>query len=128
VGAGGAQKPSAAATALQSTVSVRAPCRAREALERPLVRFIATRLVVFPVSGFLRPRRSSSSIARSPASRLRDFDLETVPRLAAAGVDYLRESLAVVAGIAEIKERPGIDTFDAVLIDGSEFTRQRGAR
>jgi hypothetical protein len=36
-------------------------------------------------------------------------------------VDYLREHGLSSPGIAEIKERYGIETFDAVLIDGSEF-------
>jgi hypothetical protein len=59
---------------------------------------------------------------RDIPSRLRDFDLETVLGWLQQDVDYLRDHALSSAGIAEIKERHGIDTFDAVLIDGSEFT------
>ncbi len=59
---------------------------------------------------------------RDVPSRLRDFDLETVLGWLQQDVDYLRDHALSSAGIAQIRERHGIDTFDAVLIDGSEFT------
>ncbi len=37
-------------------------------------------------------------------------------------IDYLTDHALSCLGIAQIKEQHGIDTFDAVLIDGSEFT------
>ena len=58
---------------------------------------------------------------RSTPSRLRDFDLATVLGWLQQDVEYLREHGLSAPGIAQIKERYGIDTFDAVLIDGSEF-------
>ena len=36
-------------------------------------------------------------------------------------IEYLRENRLSGPGIAEVKERYGVETFDAVLIDGSEF-------
>ena len=36
-------------------------------------------------------------------------------------VDYLRDNGLSSPGIAQLEERYGIETFDAVLIDGSEF-------
>src|SRR5207248_853573 len=48
--------------------------------------------------------------------------LETILRWRQQDVDYLREHSLSSPGIAEIKARHGIDAFDAVLIDGSEFT------
>jgi hypothetical protein len=54
-------------------------------------------------------------------SRLRDFDLTTVLGWLQQDIDYLSDHGLSTAGIAEIKARYAIDTFDAVLIDGSEF-------
>lgn len=54
-------------------------------------------------------------------SRLRDFDLATVLGWLRQDLDYLRDHALSSAGIAQIKDRYSIDTFDAVLIDGSEF-------
>lgn len=54
-------------------------------------------------------------------SRLRDFDLPTVLGWLQQDIDYLRDHELSTPGIAQIKERYGIGTFDAVLIDGSEF-------
>jgi hypothetical protein len=54
-------------------------------------------------------------------SRLRDFDLPTVLGWLQQDIDYLRDHGLSTAGIAQIKERYAIETFDAVLIDGSEF-------
>jgi hypothetical protein len=58
---------------------------------------------------------------RGTPSRLRDFDLSTVLGWLEQDVAYLRDNGLSSPGIAAIKERYGIDTFDAVLIDGSEF-------
>jgi hypothetical protein len=54
-------------------------------------------------------------------SRLRDFDLATVLGWLQQDIDYLRDHDLSTPGIAEIKIRYAIETFDAVLIDGSEF-------
>jgi hypothetical protein len=59
---------------------------------------------------------------RHVPSRLRDFDLETVLGWLQQDVDYLRDYGLSSPGIRDIRARHGIDTFDAVLIDGSEFT------
>jgi hypothetical protein len=58
---------------------------------------------------------------RDVPSRLRSFDLTTVLAWLQQDVDYLRDNGLSSLGIAEIKRQYGIDTFDAVLIDGSEF-------
>lgn len=58
---------------------------------------------------------------RETPSRLHDFDLETVLGWLRQDLDYLREHGLSSPGIADIRSRYGIDTFDAVLIDGSEF-------
>jgi hypothetical protein len=58
---------------------------------------------------------------RNVPSRLRDFDLTTVLDWLQQDVDYLRDHGLSSAGIASIKEQYEIETFDAVLIDGSEF-------
>jgi hypothetical protein len=54
-------------------------------------------------------------------SRLRDFDLATVLGWLGQDIDYLRDHGLSTSGIAEIKAQHAVDTFDAVLIDGSEF-------
>jgi hypothetical protein len=54
-------------------------------------------------------------------SRLRDFDLATVLGWLQQDIDYLRDHGLSTAGIAQIKSQYAIETFDAVLIDGSEF-------
>jgi hypothetical protein len=59
---------------------------------------------------------------RDVPSRLRDSDLETVLGWLQQDVEYLREHDLSSAGIAEVKAQHGIEAFDAVLIDGSEFT------
>jgi hypothetical protein len=59
---------------------------------------------------------------RNEPSRLRDFRLETVLGWRDQDLEYVRKHELSSAGIAEIKRLNGIDTFDAVLIDGSEFT------
>lgn len=58
---------------------------------------------------------------REVPSRLRDFELTTVLAWLQQEMDYLHENGLSGPGIALIKERYGIATFDAVLIDGSEF-------
>lgn len=59
---------------------------------------------------------------REVPSRLRAFELDTVLGWLHQDVDYLREHALSSPGIALIKEQHGLDGFDAVLIDGSEFT------
>lgn len=59
---------------------------------------------------------------RETPSRLNDFDLETVLGWLRQDVQYLRDHDLSAAGVAEVKAQQGIETFDAVLIDGSEFT------
>ena len=54
-------------------------------------------------------------------SRLREFDLATVLGWLQQDLDYLRAHGLSSPGIAQIKEHYSIETFDAVLIDGSEF-------
>ena len=54
-------------------------------------------------------------------SRLRDFDLATVLGWLQQDLDYLRDHGLSSPGIAQLKDRYSIETFDAVLIDGSEF-------
>jgi hypothetical protein len=58
---------------------------------------------------------------RDVPSRLRDFDLATVLGWLQQDLDYLHVHGLSSPGIAQIKDRYSIDTFDAVLIDGSEF-------
>jgi hypothetical protein len=59
---------------------------------------------------------------REVPSRLRDFPLDMVLGWRQQDLDYLADHGLSKAGIAQIKQQHGIDTFDAVLIDGSEFT------
>ena len=59
---------------------------------------------------------------RDVRSKLRRLPLELVLGWLRQDVDYVRSHGLSSAGIREIKERNAIDTFDAVLIDGSEFT------
>ena len=55
-------------------------------------------------------------------SNLNHYTLETVLNWLRQDVDYVREHGLSRHGIREIKQLHGIETFDAVLIDGSEFT------
>ena len=59
---------------------------------------------------------------REVPSRLRDFELDTVLGWLQQDADYLRDHGLSCPGIARIKEQHGLEGFDAVLIDGSEFT------
>lgn len=59
---------------------------------------------------------------RETPSRLNEFDLETVLGWLRQDVRYLRRHDLSSTGIAEVKAQHGIEAFDAVLIDGSEFT------
>lgn len=59
---------------------------------------------------------------REVRSKLRRVPLDTVLGWLEQDVAYVRAHDVSRHGIREIKERHGIDTFDAVLIDGSEFT------
>jgi hypothetical protein len=59
---------------------------------------------------------------RSTRSKLRRTPLETVLDWLRQDVEYVRAQGLSQHGIREIRERQGIEFFDAVLIDGSEFT------
>jgi hypothetical protein len=59
---------------------------------------------------------------REVPSRLTNFGLETVLGWLRQDIDYLTAHGLSSPGIGQIKEKLGIDNFDAVLIDGSEFT------
>jgi hypothetical protein len=61
---------------------------------------------------------------RDMPHRLNHYDLETVLGWLQQDVDYLREHELSSAGIAQVKGQHGIGVFDAVLIDGSEFSGQ----
>lgn len=61
------------------------------------------------------------SFYRDVPSRLRDFDLATVLGWLQQDLDYVRDHGLSSPGIAQIKDRYGIEIFDSVLIDGSEF-------
>jgi hypothetical protein len=58
---------------------------------------------------------------REERSKLRRVPLETVLGWLRQDLEYLREHGLSGHGIREIKAAHGIETFDAVLIDGSEF-------
>jgi len=59
---------------------------------------------------------------RGIRSKLRRTPLETVLGWLHHDAEYVRAQGLSRHGIREIRERHGIDSFDAVLIDGSEFT------
>lgn len=59
---------------------------------------------------------------REVRSRLRRTPLPTVLEWLRQDIEYVAENGLSRHGIREIKEQHGIETFDAVLIDGSEFT------
>jgi hypothetical protein len=59
---------------------------------------------------------------RGTRSKLRRTPLEEVLDWLRHDLDYVREHGLSRPGIREIREQHRIDTFDAVLIDGSEFT------
>jgi hypothetical protein len=59
---------------------------------------------------------------REMPHRLNQYDLETVLEWLQQDIDYLREHELSSAGIAQLKAQHDIAVFDAVLIDGSEFT------
>ena len=60
---------------------------------------------------------------REERSKLRNVKLEKVLGWLQADLDYLRDHPDLnAAGIRRIKDATGIAVFDAVLIDGSEFT------
>lgn len=59
---------------------------------------------------------------RERRSRLRRIPVQEVLRWWEQDLAYLREHAMSVDGIRRIREAHGIDRFDLVLIDGSEFT------
>lgn len=58
----------------------------------------------------------------SVESILNDYPLKTVLGWRAQDVRYMKEHGLVSNGIRDVKNGTGLDVFDAVLIDGSEFT------
>jgi hypothetical protein len=73
-----------------------------------------------PIEGFPSAAEVERFYRHVP-SRLRDFDLATVLGWLQQDLYYLRDHGLSSPGIAQIKHRYAIETFDAVLIDGSEF-------
>jgi hypothetical protein len=59
---------------------------------------------------------------RGTRSKLRRTPLETVLGWLQQDIEYVREHGLSRYGIREIRAQHGIEVFDAVLIDGSEFT------
>ena len=59
---------------------------------------------------------------RDTPGALNQYDLETVLGWLQQDIDYLREHGLSSGGIAHVKGQHGIEVFDAVLIDGSEFS------
>jgi len=59
---------------------------------------------------------------REERSRLRRTPLPMVLGWLRADLDYIRREGLSGHGIRDVKESAGVDVFDAVLIDGSEFT------
>jgi hypothetical protein len=74
-----------------------------------------------PVERFPSPEEVER-FYREVQSPLNQYALETVLGWLRQDVDYLREHDLSSAGIAQVKAQGSIEAFDAVLIDGSEFT------
>jgi hypothetical protein len=73
-----------------------------------------------PVERFPSPAQVER-FYRDVPSRLRDFDLATILSWLQQDLEYLIDHGLSSPGIVHIKDRYAIETFDAVLIDGSEF-------
>jgi hypothetical protein len=73
-----------------------------------------------PIERFPAPAEVEQFYEDVP-SRLRNFDLPTVLGWLQQDIDYLGDHGLSIPGIAQIKARYAVETFDAVLIDGSEF-------
>jgi len=74
-----------------------------------------------PLERFPSPDDVAAFFAET-TSKLEPFGLETVLGWLQQDIDYVRDHGLSREGIREIKEQHGMDVFDAVLIDGSEFT------
>ncbi len=59
---------------------------------------------------------------RNERSRLNQYPLDEVLRWLRQDIEYIREAGVKTSAIEHIKHVNGIDNFDLVLIDGSEFT------
>lgn len=59
---------------------------------------------------------------RSVPSALNEYPLGTVLAWREQDVNYIKEHAPTLNGIRDVKRINGLDAFDAVLIDGSEFT------
>jgi hypothetical protein len=62
-------------------------------------------------------RQTKTNLSRTP--------LNEVLRWMAADIDYIHKHRIPQDGIARLKARAGLETFDCVLIDGSEFTGRK---
>jgi hypothetical protein len=74
-----------------------------------------------PLDGFESEDRVREFYGRTP-SALNKYPLERVIGWLRADVEYVRENGIDTDGIERIRREHGIDRFDIVLIDGSEFT------
>ena len=74
-----------------------------------------------PVESFPEPARVEAFYRETP-SPLNDYPLETVLGWLRQDIEYVLEHGSSAHGIRQIKQENAIDRFDAVLIDGSEFT------
>jgi glycosyltransferase involved in cell wall biosynthesis len=59
---------------------------------------------------------------QSYQTNLRDYPLELVLSWLKQDIEYIKLATVSTDGITKIKQENGIENFDAVLIDGSEFT------
>jgi hypothetical protein len=76
-----------------------------------------------PLERFPAPAEVERFFREMP-DRLNPYDLETVLGWLQQDVDYLRDHELSSPGIAQVKAQNDIAAFDAVLIDGSEFSGQ----
>ena len=74
-----------------------------------------------PVDKFPTPSEVTT-FYETVRSRLRRTPLPVVLEWLQADIDYVRDHGLSRDGIGEIRRQQGIGSFDAVLIDGSEFT------
>ena len=74
-----------------------------------------------PIEAFPSPR-DIDAFRRRAWSRFRFISRAKVMSWLEADLDYLRRERLSGWGIRNIRDAHGIDVFDAVLIDGSEFT------
>jgi glycosyltransferase involved in cell wall biosynthesis len=68
------------------------------------------------------PPEEVEKFLREVPGPLQTYPVEQVLGWLAADIEYIRAEGVSAGGILEIKKKHGIETFGAVLIDGSEFT------